>query len=81
MKKLALVVPALAGFSAFAENSAVPAMDTTMGSGIITSAQTGLTTILETAGTAVTAILLIGLGIWAGMAVVRLIKRAFSRGA
>ena len=56
------------------------AMDTEVATDLISSAQTGLTSILGTAGSAVATVLLAGLAIWAGIAIVGLIKRSFNAG-
>lgn len=55
-------------------------MDTTQATTMMTAVQTGLQSILTSAGPIITAIILGGLGIWAVFAVVRLLKRAFNTG-
>lgn len=62
----------------FAEGS-TPTMDTTSAETIVSSATTGLQSLLTAVTPYVTTLILAGLAIWAGMVIIRVVKRAFSR--
>ena len=80
MKKKLVVAAsaALPVLSALAED---PSVDTSAAEGIITSGKTALQSVMSSATPAVTAIVLAGLGIWAAIKIIRLLKRAFSSGS
>lgn len=81
MNKIKSMVLGASTFAApvlFAEGT-TPTMDTTNAEAMLTSAQTGLTSLLSSAAPVVTALVLAGLAIWGGLMLVRIIKRAFSR--
>ena len=69
-----VAVPALAR----AEGS-TSTMDTTAVTTMLTSIQTGLVGLLNSAMPIVTAVVLAGLALWAGLVIVRIIKRVFAR--
>lgn len=77
MKKIMLVLGSLGSVAAFAEGTTTT-MDTTAAETIVNSASTGLQSLLTAVVPYVTAVLLAGLAIWAGIAVIRIVKRAFS---
>lgn len=81
MKNKRLVLSALTGLSSFAvlAEGETPVMDTTQATQMLTSAQTGLTSLLQSAAPVVTALVLAGLSIWGALMLVRIVKRAFSR--
>ena len=76
ISRLALVLPALC---ACGSALAVGESDTTAQT-VITQAQTSLEGILTSAGTAVSALVVAGLAIWGAIAIVGVLKRAFSAG-
>lgn len=78
MKKFVPALALAASVPAFAET---PAMDTAAATGILTSAQTGLTALLTAATPVISALILAGLAIWGAMALVRIVKRAFRTGS
>lgn len=75
ISRLALAVPALC-----ACGSALAAGDDSTAQTVITQAQSSLEGILTSAGTAVTALVVAGLAIWGAIAIVGVLKRAFSAG-
>lgn len=76
ISRLALAVPALCACgSALATGESDSTAQT-----VITQAQTSLEGILTSAGTAVTALVVAGLAIWGAIAIVGVLKRAFSAG-
>lgn len=79
MKKL-MTTLAAAGSSvvAFAEGEGSAGSD--VAGDIINGAQNALTSMLDTAGAAVVAVVLAGLAIWGGIRLVGLLKSAFNAG-
>lgn len=76
ISRLALAVPALC-----ACGSALAAGEgDTVASSVIDQAQSSLEGILTSAGSAVTALVVAGLAIWGAIAIVGVLKRAFSAG-
>lgn len=77
MKKIIVAASAALPFaSALAEGET-----TTPAQQIITSGQSALESVMTAATPAVTALVLAGLGIWAAIKIIRLLKRAFSSGS
>ena len=81
LKKVATTALATLGSMAvMAEESSGGTGSSTVGESIITEAQGTLEGLLGTAGSAVVSIIGVGLAIWAGIAIVGLIKRSFNAG-
>lgn len=70
----------LGSFAVMAEGGTAGADTFNAADSIITPAQNALTGVLTSAGGAVASILLAGLAIWGGIAIVGLIKRSFNAG-
>lgn len=70
----------LAPLAALAETPGSTTMDTTQAVSMLTSAKDGLVALLSSAAPIITAIVLAGLAIWAAIAIVRIVKRAFNAG-
>lgn len=76
MKKSISALSLVASLGAFADST--PVVSATDINGIFTGAQTQLTTLFTSAMPVVTAVVLGGLTIWGGLALLRIIKRSFS---
>ena len=74
-----LAAASVASAAAFAADGDPVAMDTTAASNMVKSAQEGLTGLLTTVQPYITTLLLAGLAIWAGIRIIALVKRVFSR--
>ena len=80
MKKMKLALVAMSPAMLFAEGTA-PSMDTTAATTLLTSAQTGLSSLLTSAAPIIATVVLAGLAIWGGLALIRIVKRALRVGA
>lgn len=78
-KKIVILAGSAASQLTLLAEGTTPTMDTTQAEAMLTSAQTGLTSLLTSAAPVVTALVLAGLAIWGALMLVRIIKRAFSR--
>lgn len=74
------VLGTVSSLAVMAEETAGGGTSESVGESVISGAQETLEGILTSAGTAVTSILLAGLAIWAGIAIIGLIKRSFNAG-
>lgn len=81
MKKKLLALLGFASTGAvFAEGEGAT-MDTSAAAQMVSSATTGLADFLNTVTPYLVTLMLAGLAVWAGIVVIRLVKRVFSRGS
>lgn len=77
-KKIITALASVGSVAAFAEGT-TQQMDTTAAANMVQSATTGLQSLLETVTPYLVTLLLAGLAVWAGIMLVKLVKRVFGR--